>query len=309
MGSALLGGFVEKFGAVNVPLRQFGLSEYLLGRHDLNSGVMQERVAEWVRRYSTPIRLGGINVLDRDSQQARAFSDPERVRADLEDIRNTEYGSLDELYRACMAVFCKSITYRDVSPDNDVFIDYPLDFGDYVDRARELYDAYQAAFDDVRMIHLHRDFEGWINAVAIQRFAKRRLGERLSFRLKSWVKKYYNYEKAVADLPGLHLDFRELFPERIEDLAERVGSFLGVPADVCDWRNAEYDLYGKFVHFDQAFTPVDDGNVYLDRFTRRYFARHASHPDRVGLREKLIARLLYLWCYSKFKAKPLLKSW
>lgn len=301
MGSALLGGLVEKLGAVNVPVRQYGLSAYLLNEVSLNSGVMQDHVAEWVWRYSEPIRLGGINVLDRDSQMPKAFSDLERVRDDLDDIRSKQYRSLDELYRSCMAVFCKSVTYKDVDTDNDVFIDYPIDFDKYGDRGGELYDAYQDAFDEVKMIHLHRDFEGWINALAVQLFAKRSMKERFNFRLKSRVKHYYSYEKAVADLPGLHLDFHELFSIPIEDLAKRIGTFTDMPYERTDWRSTCYDLYGKSVHFDQAFRPVDDGQIYLDRFTRRYCAHYSSDPEKIGLKEKIVARLLFLWCYAKFR--------
>src|SRR5690554_5312251 len=98
MGSALLGGFIEKLGAVNVPLRQYGLSEYLLGMYDLDSGVMQERVAKWIERHSQPIRLGGVNVLDRDSQSPRPFSDLDRVRGRLDQIRQARYESIQDLH-------------------------------------------------------------------------------------------------------------------------------------------------------------------------------------------------------------------
>ena len=301
MGSALLGGLIEKLGVTNVPLRQFGLSEYLLGQYALDSGIMQRLVAEWVERHSRPIRLGGVNIIDRDSQIPKPFSDINRVRDDLDRLMATRFGSIDSLYRACMHVFCRSVTYKDVNLDGDAFIDYCIDFGDHEDRSRELYDAYLAAFDDVRIIHLHRDFEGWINSVAAQKFVKRDVGSRLNFRLKSWVRHFSSYENAVSGLPGLHLDFRELFSTPIEELAERIRQFVGLPARDVDWRSEHYDLYGRIVHFDKAFTPADEGMTYLDRFSQRYFARFASDPERVGLKEKLIARLLYLWGYGRYK--------
>lgn len=299
MGASLLGGFAERLGAVNVPLRQYGLSDYLLGRSVLESGLMQERVVDWISRHSRPIRLGGINVLDRDSQVPKPFNDIERVVGDLDRLKNTHYPDLQSLHRDCFEVFARSVTYKDVDTSGSVFIDFPIDFGEFASRARELYDAYHRNFDDVRMIHLHRDFEGWINAVAVQKFSK---GD-LSFRLKSWVKHYDNYERAVRELPGLHVDFRELFDTPIEVLARRIGEFTGLPHEDVDWRNIDYDLYGKFVPFDKAFTPVDDGNVYLNHFSRQYFSRYADRPAKVGLKEKVVARLLYLWCYTGFKAR------
>lgn len=299
MGSALLGGFIEKLGAVNVPLRQYGLSEYLLGMYDLDSGVMQERVAKWIERHSQPIRLGGVNVLDRDSQSPRPFSDLDRVRGRLDQIRQARYESIQDLHRACIEVFAASVSYKDADTSSDIFIDYPIDFGEFKDNSRDLYDAYVRAFGDVRMIHLHRDFPGWINAVAVQKFSK---GD-MSFRLKSWVKHYRNYEVAVSDLPGLHLDFQELFSTPIEALAHKIGSFAGLSYHGDDLRQEEFDLYGKFVPYERAFTPVDDRMVYLNEFTRRYFAKHADSPSSVGFKEKVVARILYFWCFMNFRAR------
>lgn len=301
MGSALLGGLIEKLGVTNVPLRTYGLSEYLLGEYALDSGHMQRLVADWVHRHSKPIRLGGVNIIDRDSQTPRPFSDVERVSEDLERLMSTRFETIESLYRACVTVFAKSVTYKDVDTGGDAFIDYCIDFGEHGDRARELHDAYLDAFEDVRMIHLHRDFEGWINSIAAQKFAKREIGNRLSFRLKSWVKHYSNYENAVAGLPGLHLDFRELFSTPIEKLAEKIRQFADLPARDVDWRQENYDLYGRTVPFDKAFTPADEGIVYLDRFAQRYFARFSSNPELVGLKEKVIARFLYLWGYGRYK--------
>jgi hypothetical protein len=264
---------------------------------------MQRRIQQKLETGSKLIRAGGINPLDRDSQAPRALTDINKVRPDLEALHHRTFSGIDELYLACRTVYAKAVVYKPVQEDPSVQIEYAVDFGRFRDRSGRLYEAYCDNFDEVRMIHLHRDFEGWINAVALQFFVRPRISDKFKFRLKSWVKNYCQYEEATSGLPGMHLDFQELFSAGIESLAERIRDFADMPPVDLDLRDQSYDLYGKFVPFEKAFTPMDDAQQFLDAASRRYYARFASSPDNIGIVDGLLARLRFMLCYTRFRVR------
>jgi len=301
MAASLVGGLLEKLGPVQLPVRDLGLNDYLLGRYGLNCGEMQKRLRKTIRSHSGNIRLGGVSMLDRDSQAPRALVDADRVEDDLDKLEETTFECIQDLYWACRDVYRKAVTYKSVPSEADAHVEYPTDFGKNWQDAQRLYEAYVGSFDDVRVIHMHRKFENWVNSIASQKFAKPSYRERLKFKPRNLIRNYKRYEAAVRGVPGLHLNFEDLFDRDIEDLAAEIREFCDLPRTEIDFRSQTYDLYGKATHFDVAFKPFDDGRVYLDESARRFLARCAEAPGEIGRVVDKLAWTRFAWCFMKYR--------
>lgn len=300
MAASLVGGLLEKFGPMQLPVRDLGLNDYLLGRYELNCGEMQKRVREKILSHSGNIRSGGVSMLDRDSQEPRALVDVGLVEEELNKLPKTRFESIQDLYWACRDVYRKAVTYKSVPHEVDAHIEYPTDFGKNWEDAKKLYEAYVAHFDDVRAIHMHRKFENWINSIASQKFAKPSYREKLKFKPRNLIRNFKSYEAATRGVPGLHLNFEDLFERDIEDLGDEVRGFCGLPRVDIDFRSQSYDLFGKFTHYDVAFKPFDDGRVYLDDSTRRFLAACADAPGEVGGLIDKLGWTKFAWCFMKY---------
>lgn len=306
MAASLVGALVEKFGAIQLPLRDLGLNDYLLGRHDINSGFMQERVQRIIQTHSASIRSGGVSMMDRDSQDSRPLADILRVEKQLAEFKSATFENIEELYAACRRVYGNAVVYKPVTGDPGMHVEYPTDFGKNHEVAERLYESYVDSFKDVRMIHMHREFDGWINSLASQKFQKPHVKDKFKFKIRNMIRNYNNYEDAVSKLPGLHLKFDELFDGHIEELAEKVRNSCDLPEQSADLRKETYDLYGKPTPYEKAFKPFDDERVYLDHPFRGELARYAKSSQNMGIvREKMVwAR--YLWCLFKYQSNRIL---
>jgi hypothetical protein len=272
MASTLLSGLMEKFGYMNVPIRKYGLHQYLTGQLSLECGYMQERLKAILQDHSIAGLRGGVSVLDRDNQQPKALVDYERVKDRIDGIRAD---NVQDLYIQCRDIYYDAVTYKDISTHRDWHIEMTTDIHRYDHKA--LYDAYQAHFDEVKMIHLHRPFGGWMNSLASQAFVHPELKQRLMFFPHLRYADYALYEEAVAAMPGMHIQFDEMFDTPIEQLAAQISAFIDVDVPECDFRQEDYDMYGKIVPYEKAFTRFDDGQVFLSDKTKRVFCALAEN--------------------------------
>ncbi len=273
MGSTLLAGLLEKFGFGNAPLRKIHLHQYLMEETDLNSGLMQKRLEEILISHSKPSTSGGVSVLDRSDQKPKALTDINLVRDDLEQLKKRKFSSIEQLYQACRETYFKAIVYKPVTTKADLHMELTVDIHRF--NPDELYARYQDNFKEVYMIHLHRNFKGWINSLASQAFVHPEIKNRIKFFPHLRYADYDLYERSVARMPGLHMPFDELFDTPVEDIARRIAAFVKEPVPVIDLRNEKYDLYGKSLSYQKAFTRFDDNIEYLKPATLDYFEKLA----------------------------------
>ena len=88
---------------------------------------------------------------------------------------------------------------------------------------------------------------------------------------------YIRYERAVADMPGLHIHFDDLFVKPIETLAADFSGFLETPVPECNLCTEVYDMYGKLRPYDVAFKKFDDNVEFLRPATVSFLHRHAEN--------------------------------
>ncbi len=270
MGSTLLAGLTEKLGFTNIPLRKLRLNQYLTGELELDSGIMQERLEAALIAHSVLGTRGGVSVLDRDNQKPRALTDTEIVREKLEELKRQSFSNVQDLYMACRNLYCEAIIYKEIKSNPEWHIEMTTDIHRFP--PDDIYAAFEQHFDEVYMIHLVRDFRGWINSLASQAIVSKQLKNRLMFFPHMRYADFDLYERAIKAMQGLHINFDELFETPIEELAAQIADLTNAPLPETNLRTEEYDMYGKIQPYDIAFKKFDDNVHYLKPKTLDYFA-------------------------------------
>ncbi len=302
MGSTLLASLVEKLGFTNVPLRKLRLHDYLMGDLSLDSGVMQGRLENILTEHSKPALVGGVSVLDRNNQAPKSLTDIKRVEGALADFKNKKFDNIQALYDGCRQIYNDAVIYKKIETTPDCHIEMTVDIHRF--DPDKLYQAYQDNFDEVHMIHLHRDFSGWINALSSQAFTHPDLLHRVKFFPHMRYADYALYEDSVNAMPGLHVQFDEMFDTPIEALAEKTASTLNVPIPEMNLRKEKYDLYGKTLDYDFAFKRFDDSVSYLQPKTLKYLSKLAETGAMASnLPAQILSWLRYLMDMLRYRRK------
>ena len=87
---------------------------------------------------------------------------------------------------------------------------------------------------------------------------------------------YELYENSVSQIPGLHIDFADMFDTPIEELAQKIADFVEEPVPDIDFREETYDMYGGIAPYQKAFTRHDDNIEFLKKGTLSYFDKLAE---------------------------------
>lgn len=298
MGSTLLSGLAEKLNFTNVPIRKLGLHQYLMGKYHLASGYMEERLKLILKAHSEARLSGGVSVLDRADQQPRALVDGPKYISKISDI---DAKNIQDLYFQCRNIYCDAVTYKTVETNRDWQIELTTDIHRF--NHKDLYQAYQDNFEDVRMIHLHRDFGGWLNSLASQAFIHPELINRIKFFPHMRYADYALYEEAVAAMPGLHVPFDEMFDTPIEKLCAQIAEFADVSNFKGDLRSEEFDMYGKIVPYDKAFTRFDDKVSFLSSNTKAYFQNQVDNNTIEKTPYNILVWVRYLIDMLKYNFK------
>ena len=70
MASSVVAGLSEKLGFMNLPVRKLKLHEYLTGERLLSDNAMKACIVETLKDHAKPRQQGGVNVIDRVSENA-----------------------------------------------------------------------------------------------------------------------------------------------------------------------------------------------------------------------------------------------
>ncbi|MCG8615726.1 MAG: hypothetical protein MI802_05870 [Desulfobacterales bacterium] len=291
MGSTPVGSLIEKFGFLNLPVRKLGLHDYLVGERSIEDPYMVGRILENLTHHNAPLKQGGINVLDRDSASPRQLVDKSRVEADIQELKQTRFDSVAHMYHSVKSIYAKAVSYKEIDGIPERHIEYTTDL--IYHSPEELYQDYKAHFDNVYMIHIHRDFVSWMNSLASQAFAHTKIKHRFKpMLIGRRLGTYTRYKEVVNGIPGLHLNFEELFLPDTLSVVGKIGNYLGMDIPELDWNRETFDLYGKLTSFEKAFTLMDDHINYLSPVTQRYILK--ATKGKIRSYETLGIGLMYL---------------
>lgn len=265
MASTVVGSVVEKFGALNIPLRKLGLHEYLYGTRNLDDGFFLKKFLSAVDGHGILIRSGGVNVKDRNSSAPKKLIDSLKVKESIDRKFIDEITTISELYDYVRGLYASSLLYKDNRYESGFHIEYTTDISKY--DVKKLNHLYKKEFSEVFFINLHREFLDWLDSLLSQKFIHPKAKVRYLFIFGRFKRQYTQYEDAIRNQEGLHLEFNELFIPNTPNLVERLSKYLQINSPEIDWTRQDYDLYGKLVEYESAFTIADGGYKYLSKPT------------------------------------------
>jgi hypothetical protein len=265
MGSTVVSAIVEKFGYLNLPIRDLGMHDYLIGTRAIDDDYLKNKFIGVIYSDSRMLYGGGVNVLDRDNSTSYQRVDKDLVTKDIIEVQQKQFRDLSELYDCLRSIYTKGLKYKKSKHVAGKHIEMTTDFHTY--HPDKLCSAYFRGFGDVVFIHLHRDFLGWVESIASQRFSNPR--KRHKFFLHKLYRRHFQYESRIKDCPGLHLDFESLFLPNTWQLIDHISEALGEPVPDIQWEDELFDLYGQLRSFSRTFTMADYRGKYLSPTTRR----------------------------------------
>lgn len=307
MGSSLVNAILEKFGVLNLPIRDVGLSASVeLSNHgEIDTAGIQKGILSYLETLCRPVSLGGVGMLDRDTHNKIVRADKERVRAEVESYSNQKFNSIADAFFEGRMLIARALTYKTVSGEIAAHGELINDSIIYHENPQMLWDGYRRNFPDCKIIHMHREFSGWLNSLASQTMVKNSWRKRIGFQFTHKVRGYKRYAKMADAADGLHLDFSKLFQRPFIELVELIGRFIDLPVPKIDWEAEKYDLFGKILSFETAFSPFDDKREFLSAgaMERLLKLSEGSRFLPLVLWREFEARLIYFQCCRRFLAE------
>lgn len=295
MASSVISAIVEKFGYLNIPIRDIGVHNYFF---DQSQGMdfIRENYSQQFKAFSEVVATGGVSMLDRDSSKSPALLDKDKISTQLSALNKKNYSKVSELYNDYKGAFSSSIRYKNPSHIAGRHVELSVDFHKY-DREK-LIGFYQKEFGDLVLIHMHREFGGWIESLVSQRFVNPNFRKKFLFILRWEYKRYMDYEDKIRGCEGLHLDFDALFLPNTDKVISDIACALGEDSPTIDWGKEKYDLFGKLKDYHVTFTRSDIEGKYLSPITLKLI--------RYFYKKKKISRLSDIFIYP-FYLMDLLK--
>ena len=290
MGSTVVGSLIEKFDFINIPLRKLGLHDYLVGMRDISDPFFLEQFTRILDQHCILRQTGGVSVRDRNIAIPRKLVDKDLALNYL--ASNSEnLKTIRGLYNISRNAYSHAIQYKKTGNYSEMHVEYTTDIINY--NMEELEKAYNEVFDEVIMIHLHRDFVDWLESLFSQRFIHPKFKTRNFFVLHSAYNQYMRYEEKTKNLPGLHVEFKSLFLPNTKELINDISKLLKMPIPNISFENEQYDLYGKLSDFDTTFTQADTENLYLSKISRSIIKRCISR-GKITIFHDILVYGLYL---------------
>ena len=301
MGSSCVAAILEKFGYLNLPIRKIGLSEYAMGERNLDDPYMKNRISKIIENHDRMCIGGGVSVIDRAENLLRRV-DGNLIDGEISALQSKKFKTLAEMYSASKNLYGKASIYKKI-PYNDCTMHIEmLTLVDFTYKPKELYQSFKRTFDAVHMIHIHRPFVSWCNSMISQSMISPLMRRYLrGLRIRPLYRKYMQYENFVNQLPGLHLDFDNIFLPQTKETLNQIADYLDIDVPKIKWENESYDLYGALKNYKQTFTKFDDNVEYLSKHTKSVIEKSFVKGYRINALDDLYTTLLYFRDLLNFK--------
>ena len=264
MGSSTLAGLVEKWGYLNVPIRKTGLTDYLTGARGLDDPFIRERFRHQFNYSASERQRGGLGRAAKRVAPRVSLIDFELVSCALNELDQKQFSRIADLYDAYRALYARAITYKDVHWSRGCHIELTTDSTSF--SGTEFARCYEEHFDEVKIFHMTRRFEEWIESFAVQFMG---LPEGFTgFRLDQAMREYDLYLNQINRLPGHIVDLEDLMIPKFFETEKRLRKIVGRSALTDNFEKNQYDIWGRVVPFTVAFSLQDRGGSYLNFFTR-----------------------------------------
>lgn len=299
MGSTVVSSILEKFGYLNLPVRKLGLSDYLTKQRSNKDSFMVNRFLGLIEIQNKENAMGGISVLDRENNIQRNI-DKKLIEKELSELKSYNSDSIIELYDHLKLLFVKAMIYKNTNHINGKHIEM-LTGRDLHHDPEKLYMSYKAHFERVYFIHLHRKFDSWCNSLVSQWFATSFKKSLHRLNIDRVYDDYMHYENWSSQIPGLHIQFDDLFFPNTQNIFSSISQFIGqeLPSSF-NVKQEKFDLYGALIPYEKTFTKFDDRQIFLSNHTRQRIKKYVDTRYNKRL-NSIYIDLLYLKDLLKFK--------
>lgn len=304
MASSVVSAIVEKFGYLNIPIRDIGVHDYF-SNPEKGMGFIRKNYAQQFNAFSDAVATGGVNMLDRDAGTPQTLLDKNKAVMLLDALHEKSYTNVAALYDDYKEAFSASIQYKHSQHKAGQHVELSVDFHKH-DR-ETLIAAYQKDFGELVLIHMHREFGGWIESLVSQRFVNPHWRKRLLFILRWEYKRYVDYENKISDCEGLHLDFDDLFSPALNKMIADIANSLGEDSSKIVWTEEQYDLFGKLKDYHSTFTRADVEGKYLSPVTLGLI-RYFYNKEKMSRLTDILIYPFYLIDLIRFSIKRKLGS-
>lgn len=304
MGSSVVSSVIEHLGFLNIPVRKLGLFDYLSSKIPRNSDYMIRRFEKLAKKHSSSFQIGGVNVLDRNSSDFNQFIDKERIFEKLNALKKKQVKDPIELYEKLRCSYNNSLLYKNVNNNFTGHIEMTTKIHHH--DPIELYKLLKENFSEFYVINIRRDFTSWLNSLFSQWHLnkKNKKGLRL-VNIKKLYKDYHNYNNFLNNLPGLEINFDDIFLPNTENTIKKIVKYFGKKNDL-NWKDLKYDLYGKIVNYDKTFTMRDDKINYLTKKTKKLISESQTSNFKNTISLFFIyCNYIYSWITLKYRIKKI----
>jgi hypothetical protein len=271
MGSSLVAGIVEKLGYLQIPFRDYGLG-YCARLGQNGRLLLKEKfLAASEGSLLCSARVGGVNFEARDSSAPSV-----RARRDILIKKLTHAASaangldFSSQYHALRIAIAESLNYKKL-PER-ISGNVELVTGNEKEILSNGLSSLDCVFEDVRAIVMKRDFLGWIESLASQRFGSKQKWK--NFLFSDLIHRYGIYYHSIEKFEekGFMIDFDQIFQPRSNNLVQDLAKFLDDREITIDSKEP-LDLFGSLVMYGSATQLADVPGRYFSSFTRAVIKR------------------------------------
>lgn len=304
MASSVVASLIEKLGYINLPIRKRKLNECVLERKKISDDFFKERTLEIFKKLSNFYKVGGISVLDRNKKPKTKRLDINKIQNEIKIFKEMNDSSIQDLYFSSMILGNSATIYKDAIKNPLGAIELTTNIQKYdIDL---LYKCYKKHFDDVKVININRNFDGWLNSLCSQLFSKKIKFQYLKFNIFNYKKAFLKYSKNIHKFNGLNINFKDIFIPNTENLSKEISEYLENDNDfLLNIRNQEFDCYGSLSDFNKTFELHDDKinflSVFSKKFARYYFLSKNFFPK--DLLCVIFFQILYIFDHINYKLK------
>ena len=280
MGSTSLGSLIEKYGFINLPLRKFFLSEYVMGLKKISDKSMQYRCIENINTLSESLCLGGTSVKDRDSREAKVRTS-KPSNEEIEDFLSFEPKNLYSLISHCFIFTAKFTKYKEINYPINGFVIYEMpQFKIKYPYTQSEYLKVLINKKDFKCFIMNRKFNEWCSSILSQQDYKSKAG---------LIKKTISLEKLFKRWQEIQIlsKMENIYQIKIESILLPnttnanflISSILSLPKiDNDSLVSQKFDLYGSVLNYDLAFKPSDKSFKNSNIINKIIFKTYIKFP-------------------------------
>ena len=298
MGSSVVSSIIEHLGFLNIPVRKLGLFDYLSNKIPRNSNHMIRRFEKLIKKHSSSHKIGGVNVLDRNSGVFNQFIDKESIFEKLNALKKKQVKDPIELYEQLRCSYNNSLLYKSVNNNFTGHIEMTTKIHHH--DPIELYKLLKENFSEFYVINLRRDFTSWLNSLFSQWHLNKKNEKKLRLvNIKKLYDDYNNYNNFLNSFPGLEINFDDIFLPNSENTIKKIVKYFGKKNNL-NWKELKYDLYGNIVHYHKAFDMRDDNINYLSKKTKKLI-REGQKSNFDSIIRMLFIYIGYLYSFISLR--------